>query len=106
MSHAPEGPGSSLGSAGAGWAGEVIRLPGLVGLQDVLGMGQVPLGQPKVILWSTAFETDQEFRPFVRADQSVGQNIFNLELFFPLHQFWGLGLMRGSHLWWVWVVWL
>ena len=46
MSHVPEGPGSSLGSAGAGWAGKVVHLPGLVGLQDVLGMGQVPLGQP------------------------------------------------------------
>ncbi len=67
-------------------------------------MGQVPLGQPKVILWSITFETDQEFWPFVRADQSVGKNIFNLELFFSLHQFRGRGLMRGSHLWWAGVV--
>ncbi len=60
-------------------------------------MGQVPLGQPKVIFLSIAFETDQEFWLLVRANQSVGKNIFNLELFFSLHQFWGWCLMRGSH---------
>ena len=94
----------ALGSAGAGWAGKVIRLPGLIGLQDVLGMGQVPLRQPEVIFRSIALETDQEFWPLVRADQSVGKNIFNLELFFSLHQFQGRSLMRGSHLQWAGVV--
>jgi hypothetical protein len=43
MTHVQEGLGSSLGSAGAGWSGEVVRLPGLVGSEDVLGMFQVVL---------------------------------------------------------------
>ncbi len=72
MSHAPEGPGSSLGSAGAGWAGEVIRLPDLVCLQDVLSMFQVSLGQPEVILWSITLEADQEFWLLVWANQLMG----------------------------------
>ena len=42
VAHAPEGPGSSLGSAGAGWAGEIVCLPSLVCLKDILGIGQVP----------------------------------------------------------------
>ncbi len=83
MAHMLEGPGSSLGSAGAGRAGEVVCLPqaGLVCLQDVLGMVQVTLGQPEVILWSIAFEVDQEFWLLVWANQSVGENILDLELF-------------------------
>ncbi len=46
VTHVSEGPGSSLGSAGAGGAasGEVVCLPGLVGPEDVLGMFQVALG--------------------------------------------------------------
>ena len=88
MAHPSEGPGGSLGSAGAGGAGEVICLPGLVCLQD--GMFQVPLGQPEVILWSTALEVNQEFWSLVWANQSVGKNIFDLELFSPLHQLWGV----------------
>jgi hypothetical protein len=67
-------------------------------------MFQVPLGQPEVILWSIALEADQEFWSLVWADQSVGQDIFNLELFFSLHQFRGWSLMRGSHLGWAGVV--
>ncbi len=78
MSHPAEGPLGSLGSVGAGWAGEVIGLPGLVCLQDVLGMFQVPLGQPEIILWSIAFEADQKFWSLVLADKAVGENIFNL----------------------------
>ncbi len=72
MAHMPEGPGSLLGSAGAGWAGEVVRLPGLVCLQDVLGMVQVTLGQPEVILWPIAFQADQKFWLLVWANQVVG----------------------------------
>jgi hypothetical protein len=67
-------------------------------------MGQVPLGQPEVIFWSIALETNQEFWSLVRADQSVGENVFNLKLFFSFHQFWGRGLMRWSHLWWAGMV--
>ncbi len=93
MSHALGGPGSSLGFAGAGWAGEVIRLPGLVCLQDVLGMFQVLLGQPEVILWSIALEADQEFWSLVWANQLVGENIFDLKLFFSFHQLGGWCLM-------------
>ena len=71
--------GSSLGSAGAGWAGEIVCLPSLVCLKDILGIGQVPLGQPEVIFWSIALEADQEFWSLVRADQSVSKDIFNLK---------------------------
>ncbi len=63
-------------------------------------MVQVPLGQPEVILWSIAFQADQEFWPLVWADQSVGKDILDLELFFSFHQFRGWSLMRGSHLGW------
>ncbi len=94
MAHAPEGSGGLLGSAGAGGAGEVVCLPGLVCLQDVLGMVQVPLLQPEIILWSIAFEADQEFWPLVLANQAArGENIFDLELCFSLYQFWGWLLM-------------
>ena len=104
VAHAPEGPGSSLGSAGAGRAGEIVCLPSLVCLKDILGIGQVPLGQPEVIFWSIALEADQEFWSLVWADQSVGKDIFNLELLFSLYQLRGRGLMRWSHLWWAGVV--
>ncbi len=72
--------------------------------QDVLGLFQVLLGQPEVIPWSIALEVDQELWLLVWADQSVGKNIFDLELFFSLHQFWGWCLMRGSHLGWAGMV--
>ncbi len=100
MADAQEGPGGSLGPAG----GEVVRLPGLVCLQDVLGMVQVPLLQPEIILWSIAFEADQEFWPIVLANQAVGENICDIELFFSLYQLWGWLLMRGSNLRWAGVV--
>jgi hypothetical protein len=69
-------------------------------------MFQVTLGQPEVILWSIAFEADQEFWSLVWANQSVGENILDLTLFFKfsLHQLWGWCLMRGSNLRWAGVV--
>ena len=60
MPHVPKGQGSSLGSTGAGWAGEVVCLSGLVCPEDVLGVLQVALGQPEVVLWAVAFEADQD----------------------------------------------
>ncbi len=49
-------------------------------------MFQVTLGQPEVILWSIAFEADQEFWSLVLANQPVGENFFDLELFLSIHQ--------------------
>ncbi len=100
VAHVPKGPGSSLGSAGAGWAGEIVCLSGLVCPEDVLGVFQVAvkLGQPEVIFWSIAFESDQEFWLLVWAKQSVGENIFFLKLFFSFHQLRWWCLMGGPRM--------
>ncbi len=44
LPHVQEGTGSLLGSARAGWSGELVCLSGLVGSEDVRGMLQVVLG--------------------------------------------------------------
>ena len=76
-----------------GQPGEVIRLSGLVSLQNVSGgMFQVLLGQPEAVLWSVSLEPDQVFRPFVMAYQSVGNDIFHLEFLFVIHSLRGWGL--------------
>ena len=67
-------------------------------------MFQVFLGQPEVIFWPIALEADQDFWLLMWANQSVGENIFYLELFLSLHQLWGWCLMRGSNLGWEGVV--
>ena len=55
----------------AGLDRQVICLPGLVCPEDVLGMFQVVLGQPEVILWSIAFEVDQELHQLWRWSLTV-----------------------------------
>ena len=67
-------------------------------------MCQVTLGQPEVILWSIAFEADQEFWSLVLANQQVGENLFDLKLFLSIHQLWGWCFMRRPDLRWVGVV--
>ncbi len=60
-------------------------------------MLQVALGQPEVILWSIAFEADQELWSLVWVNQSMGENIFYLKLFFTFHQLRRQCLIRGPH---------
>ncbi len=51
-----------------------------------------------------AFEADQVFWLLVWANQSMGKNIFDLELFLSLHQLGGWCFMRRSNLRWAGVV--